>query len=125
MSQSIVYIDTSAIREGKLQELESAMKQLAGFLDANVPRLLSYGFYLDGNRTRMTVVAIHPDSASLEYHLDVGGSEFGKFASLIELLRIEVYGCVSQAALDRLRRKAEMLGRGTVVTHELYAGFTR
>jgi hypothetical protein len=125
MSQSIVYIDTSAIREGKLQELESAMKHLAGFLDANVPRLLSYGFYLDGNRTRMTVVAIHPDSASLEYHLDVGGSEFGKFASLIELLRIEVYGYVSQAALDRLRRKAEMLRRGTVVTHELYAGFTR
>lgn len=125
MSQSIVYIDTSVIREGKLQELELAMKQLAVFVEANVPQLLSYGFYLDVNRTRMAVVAIHPDSASLEYHLDVGGSEFGKFASLIELLRIEVYGPVSRTALDRLKRKAGMLGRGTVVTHELYAGFTR
>ena len=82
MSQPIVYIDTSAIREGKLGELEVAMKDLAAFVEANVPQLISYGFFLDEDRTQMTVVAVHPDSASLEFHMDVGGAEFRKFRDL-------------------------------------------
>jgi hypothetical protein len=123
--QPIVYVDTSAIRKGKLSELEMAMKNLAAFVEANVPQLISYGFFLDEDRTQMTVVAVHPDSASLEFHMDVGGAEFRKFGDLIDLLRIEVYGRVSDAVLERLHEKARMLGRGTVVVHELYAGFIR
>jgi len=125
MKSPIVYIDTSAIRDGKLDELELAMTNLASFVEANVPQLISYGFFLDESRTRMTVVAVHPDSASLEFHMDVGGAEFRKFADLIELLRIEVYGAVSDAALERLRDKAGMLGNATVAVHELHAGFAR
>jgi hypothetical protein len=125
MTQPIVYIDTSSIREGKLEELEAAMKRLAAFVEANVSQLISYGFFLDGARTQMTVVAVHPDSASLEFHMDVGGAEFRKFADLIDLSRIEVYGAVSQAVLERLHQKARMLGTGTVAVHEFYAGFGR
>lgn len=125
MSQPIFYLDTSTIREGKLKELQVAMKHLTAFVDENVPQLISYGFFLDEDRTQMTVVAVHPDSASLEFHLDVGSAEFRKFANLIELSRIDVYGRVSKAVLERLHQKAQMLGRGTVVVHELYAGFAR
>lgn len=125
MTQPIVYIDTSAVREGKAEELELAMKRLAAFVDANVPQLISYGFYLDEGRTQMTVVAVHPDSASLEFHLDVGGTEFRKFADLIDLAQIEVYGAVSDAVKERLHQKARMLGTGTVAVHEFYAGFAR
>jgi len=125
MSQPIVYIDTSAIREGKLGELEVAMKDLAAFVEANVPRLISYGFFLDEIRAQMTVVAVHPDSASLEFHMDVGGAEFRKFRDLINLSRIEVYGRVSDAVLERLHQKARTLGTGIVAVHEFYAGFTR
>ena len=125
MHPPIVYIDTSAIRDGKLDELEGAMRHLAAFVDANVPQLISYGFFLDEKRTRMTVVAVHRDSASLEFHMDVGGAEFRKFAHLIELLTIEVYGAISDDVLERLHEKAQMLGDGTVTVHEHYAGFAR
>lgn len=125
MSQPIVYVDASSIREGKLEALEPAMKHLAGFVEAHVPRLMSYGFFLDEHATRMTVVAVHPDSASLEFHLDTGGSEFRKFADLIELERIEVYGEVSEAVIERLHNKARMLGGGSVSVHRCYAGFAR
>ena len=121
----IVYIDTSRIREGRHQELEVAMKTLAAFVEANMPRLISYGFFLDENRTQMTVVAVHPDSESLEFHMDVGLAEFRKFADLIDLSRIEVYGAVSEPVLERLGQKARMLGSGTMAVHELYAGFAR
>jgi hypothetical protein len=125
MPRPIVYIDTSSIREGKLEELEAAMQHLAAFVEANVPQLISYGFFLNQDSTRMTVVAVHPDSASLEFHMDVGSDEFRKFADLIDLSRIEVYGAVSDAVLDRLHRKAQMLGSATVTVHELHAGFAR
>jgi hypothetical protein len=125
MPQPIVYVDTSAIREGKLGELEAAMTDLAAFVEANMPRLISYGFFLDEERTQMTVVAVHPDSASLQFHMDVGGEEFRKFADLINLLKIEVYGRISDAVLERLHQKARMLGSGTVAVHDFYAGFAR
>jgi hypothetical protein len=125
MPQPIVYLDTSTIRAGKLAQVEASVKGLAAFVDANVPRLLSYGFFLDRDRTRMTVVAVHPDSASLEFHMEVGGAEFRKFADLIDLTRIDVYGRVSDAALERLHRKARMLGKGTVAVHDFCAGFFR
>ena len=121
----IVYVDTSVIREGKLEQLEAAMKHLAAFVEANVPQLISYGFFLDQGSTQMTVVAVHPDSASLEFHLEVGAAEFRKFADLIDLSRIDVYGAVSDSVVERLHRKARTLGRGTVAVHDLHAGFSR
>jgi len=125
MSNPIVYIDTSTIREGKLEKLKIAMKGLASFVEANMPRLISYAFFLDADESQMTVVAVHPDSASLEFHMEVGADEFRKFASLIQLSRIEIYGHISEVVLERLHQKARMLGSGTVAVHEFYAGFSR
>jgi hypothetical protein len=125
VQQPILYVDTSTIRAGKLEQLEAAMTTLAAFVHANMPRVISYGFFLDEHRTRMTVAAVHPDSASLEFHLERGAAEFRRFADLIELSSIDVYGRVSDAVLDRLYRKARVLGSGTVTVHELAAGFAR
>lgn len=125
MPQPIVYIDRSEILEGKLEELEAAMKHLAAFVERNVPRLVSYGFFLNEERTQMTVVAVHPDSESIEFHMDACGDEFRKFAELINLSSIEVFGQVSGAVRERLHQKAQMLGNGTVAVHDCHAGFAR
>ena len=125
MSAPIVYIDTSAIRPGRLAEVKAAMKELAEFVEANEPQLISYEFYLSENATRMTVVAVHPDSESMEFHMKVAGPVFRKFADLIDLLRIDVYGPVTHQLLQQLQQKAQMLGNGTVVIHEKSAGFAR
>jgi len=125
MSQQIVYIDTSEIREGKLEDLKRAMKVLVSFVEANMPQLISYGFFLNQLQTQMTVVAIHPDSASLEHHLEVGADEFRKFADLIDLLKIEVYGPISDVVHERLLQKASMLERGTLTVQDFCTGFAR
>lgn len=125
MAHPIVYVDTSEIREGKLEDLQIAMRDLSRFVEANMPRLISYGFFLDETRKTMTVVAVHPDSASLELHLDKGADEFRQFADLIELRTIEVYGTVGAGAVERMGAKARALGGGAVELHDLYAGFAR
>ena len=73
----------------------------------------------------MTVVQIQPDSAALEFHMEVAGPAFRKFSDLIKLSSIVVYGTPSARLLRQLRQKAQMLGSGTVTVHELQAGFTR
>lgn len=124
-SHPIVYVDTSTIREGKLGELEAAMKALAAFVETHMPRLISYGFFLDEERRQMTVISVHPDSESLAFHMDEGREEFRKFSDLIVLSSMEVYGRVSDAVLERLQQKAEMLGAQHVTVHDFHAGFVR
>jgi len=126
MSDPIVYIDRSDIREGKLEEVRAGLVDLVDFVEASEPLLISYGFYINDQGTGMTLVAIHPDSASLELHMDVGGQIFRKFADLINLRTIEIYGRPSDKALEQLQQKAEFLGdNASVVVLEQHAGFIR
>jgi quinol monooxygenase YgiN len=125
MFEPILYVDTSEIREGKLAELKSAIKDLVEFVDANEPQAIAYNVYFNEDGTRMTVVQIHPDSASLEFHMKVAGPAFPRFTELVKLSTIEIYGRPSDSLLEQLRQKARMLGNGTVVVHELHGGFAR
>jgi hypothetical protein len=124
-SEPIVYIDHSDIRDGSLKELKAGIRRLVDFIDAREPQLITYGFYIDEDQAKMTVVAVHPDSASLELHMDIGGGEFRKLAHLITLTAIECYGRPSERALEQMRLKAAALGDGgAVVTIGRFAGFT-
>jgi hypothetical protein len=124
-SQPIVYVDTSEVRGGRLDELKAAMNDLAEFVQANEPRLLAYNVYFSDDGTRMTVLHINPDSASLELHMNVAGPKFPPIGQFINMLAIDVYGDPGDALVARLRQKAEMLGSGSVRVHELHAGFAR
>lgn len=124
-SEPIVYIDHSDIKDGKLEELKAGIRRLVDFLDAREPQLISYGFHIDEDAGRMTVIAVRPDSASLEFHVEIGGPEFRKLADFISLTAIEVYGRPSEKALEQVRLKAAVLGDGgTVVSIGRFAGFT-
>jgi hypothetical protein len=124
-SEPIVYIDHSDIREGSLEELKAGIQRLVDFIEAREPQLISYGFYIDEAAAKLTVVAVHPDSASLELHMDIGSEEFRKLGQLLTLTKIECYGRPSGRALEQVRHKAATLGQGgTVRSIERFAGFT-
>jgi hypothetical protein len=124
-SEPIVYIDHSRIREGSVEELKAGVQRLVEFIDAREPQLIAYGFYFDEDAGKMTVVAVHPDSASLERHLDIGSEEFRKLAHLVDLTAIECYGRPSDRAVEQLQQKAAALGDGgAVVSIERFAGFS-
>ena len=126
MSDPLVYIDRSDIRDGRLEEVRKGIRELVEFVETHEPQLIAYGFYFNETGTGMTVVAVHPDSASLEFHLEIGGPAFRKLSELIELRTIDVYGRPSEKVLGQLQHKAEMLGEdGRVVVHQRDAGFMR
>lgn len=125
MSEPIISLDTSLIRDGRLDELKEAVAELVEFVRSNEPRPIAYEVYLDEAGSRMTVVQVHPDSASMEYHMTVAGPAFAGFAELVTLSTLDVYGKPSEELLELLRKKVHMLGDATVVVHDLHAGFAR
>jgi hypothetical protein len=125
MSDPIVFVDTSEIREGKLEDLRRAVADLAEFVEANEPDPISYQVFFTNGGRRMTVLQVHPDSASMERHMEVAGPVFARFADLLELRTIDIYGSPSAKVVDQLQRKAELLGTATVSVHDRQAGFVR
>ena len=125
MSQPLVYVDTSEVREGALEELQDAIGELADFVETNEPQLISYNVYFSDDGSRMTVMHVHPDSASLDYHMDVAGPRFGRFADLLTLSSIYIYGEPSPEAVRQLRQKVRLLGSGNVIVQAPHAGFSR
>lgn len=124
-AEPIVAIDSSEIREGKIDELKTGLAELVEFVEANEPEPIAYSIYIDEAGSRMTVVQIHPSSESMEVHMKLAGPIFQKFTELVVLSRIDFYGTPSDALLEQMRQKAEMLGNARLVVNELHAGFAR
>jgi hypothetical protein len=121
----ILYVDHSDVDLLHLDELKRGIAQVVSFIEAQEPQLIAYGFHVDDVRGRMTVTAVHPDSASLELHLEVGREAFRSLGDLITLTGIEVYGTISERARGLLDKKVQMLGSGEVVVVERFDGFAR
>ena len=124
-SEPIVFMDSSKILEGKLEELKTTVKELVEFVEANEPQTIAYNVYFSEDGTLITVAQVHADSASMEYHMKTAGPVFPKFKELLRLSTMDIYGRPSNNLLEQMRQKAQMLGNATVVVHELHAGFTR
>ena len=84
-----------------------------------------YNVYFDAGEARMTVMQLHPDSASLELHMELAAERFRGFGALLELETMDVFGAPSEKLLMLLRRKAQLLGGVGVGVHAYHAGFTR
>jgi hypothetical protein len=125
MSPPLLYIDSSDVRGGALAQLKAAISELAEFVRQNEPEIISYNVYFGDEDRRMTVVHEHPDSASLDLHMEVAGPRFGAFADLLTLKSIDIYGVPSSEALAALQDKMQRLGSGYVRVHTPHAGFSR
>jgi len=124
-AELIAYIDHSDIHEGRLEDLEEGIRRLVDVIEVREPRLIAYGFHLDEEAGRMAVTAVHPDSASLELHLEIGREEFRRLGDMITLRQIQVYGSISEKAREMLEQKATTLGGGGVTVSERFGGFAR
>ena len=121
----IVVIDTSTIRQGKLDEVKAAVDELVAFVEENEADVISYQIYVDGDGGQMTVLQIHPSSRSMELHMEMASPVFRRFRGLLELARVDFYGQPSDGLLEQMRKKAKMLGDAPVVVNNLHAGFSR
>jgi hypothetical protein len=96
--QPLVYVDTSEVREGALEQLKDAIRALADFVEENERQLISYNAFFSEDGRQMTVMHVHADSASLDHHMEVAGSRFAAFADLLTLSSIHIYAAEREGA---------------------------
>jgi hypothetical protein len=126
MAGPIVLIDVSSVREGVLDELTARMNELAQFVRASETQAISYQFFLSPDEREMTVIQVHPDSDSIVAQMAAAAPLFRRFAELLRMTAMNVYGDPSAELREVLLRKAELLGLGRPPTiHSLSAGFDR
>jgi hypothetical protein len=125
MSDAIILMDASRVL-GDIETLKTLMHELADFVGSSATRALSYEMYLSEDERVMTVIQIHPDSGSVEEQMAAAAHIFSRFAGLLVMESMDVFGRPSVALLEQLTRKAELLGLGhPPVVHSLEAGFDR
>jgi hypothetical protein len=116
----LVYVDRSEIRPGSGEELEAAARRLVDHVATRERRAITYGIYFSPDRSTMTVVHVHPDSSSLEQLMAVVAPMLAPFRDLLQLRSIDVYGSPSDAVLEQLQAKVDLLG-GTITIHRQMA----
>jgi hypothetical protein len=125
MSQPFVYVGTWTIKEGKEEEAKKFLSDHAAFIEANEPRLIAFHAYFNEEGNTASVVQVHPDSASMETHMQVLAEHMGAAFEIIDtILSEQYYGPMSESLSQTL---AQWETPGVKVTKmPLYeAGFTR
>ncbi len=125
MAQPFIFIGTHKIKEGKLEEYRKELQELVELVETNEPRLIAFNIYVDEATNRVTGVQVHPDAASMEFHMTVIGEHLRTAYDYIEKTEsIEVYGEATDALMEGIRANTpEGTPLRIVPAHE--AGFTR
>lgn len=125
MPGPFIYIGTYTIKSGKLDETKKALRELVDLVAANEPRLIGFNVYLDEQGTKASVVQVHPDADSMEFHMKVISEHLtDAFDYLEATVSEQIYGAPTASLSNMLEEWADP---GVPVTnmsaHE--AGFTR
>jgi hypothetical protein len=126
MSGPFIFIATNRLKPGAYAAERRRVPGLSDFIEAGEPRLLAFNEYANADCTEVTVVQVHPDAASMEFHMGVVGERAAQaYAETLEATtQIQVFGTPSAAVVEMLRAQA---GTGVpLATHaEHLGGFTR
>jgi hypothetical protein len=71
MVAPFIFIATNRLKPGKLEDERRRVPALSAFIEENEPRLIGFHEYVNEDGTEVGVVQIHPDAASMEFHMDV------------------------------------------------------
>ena len=125
MSQPFVYVGTWTIKPGKLEEAKRWLAEHADFIETNEPRLVAFHVYLDEGGGKASVVQVHPDAASMEFHMQLIEEHLsGAFDHIDKVITEQYFGAMT----DPLTATLAQWESPDVVTTKMpvhEAGFTR
>jgi len=121
-----IFIATNRLKPGQLDRERKRVPGLVEFISTNEPRLIAFNEYVNKGGDEVTVVQIHPDTASMEAHMGIvrERAQEAYAETLDATVRVQVFGEPSDAILETLRVQA---GNGVEITvnGEHLGGFTR
>lgn len=125
MADAFIFINSFALREGKLEDLRRFLGEFFAAVEASEPRLLAIHAYLNEDASEVTFVQVHPDAASLEHHQRVVHEHTQRSRQFLGATTgIQVYGTPSELVLKRRGQHAAS-GISVSVNPEHLGGFSR
>ena len=126
MTAPFIFIGTYPIKEGKAEDFKQYLGEFFALIEANEPRLLAFNAYINTDGTEATFVQVHPDAASMEFHMQVAREHIGRaYGEFLEgTTSLQVYGQPSDVVLEMTRQFAGSAVPLSVKAHHL-GGFTR
>lgn len=122
MSEPLIYVGTYTVKPGNRDEARGRLAELVDFVEMNEPRLIAFNTYLDREGTAVSIVQVHPDSASMEFHMQVNAKHFATaFDWLDASMSGQYFGPISDALAAELAKWDEAFVHLPVHA----AGFTR
>jgi quinol monooxygenase YgiN len=122
MSGPLIYVGTYRIKPGNQEQARRRLAELVDFVETNEPRMIAFNAYLDRDGTTVSIVQVHPDSASMEFHMRVNAKHFTTaFDWLDASMSGQYFGQVSDALAAELAKWEE----SSTHVPEHAAGFTR
>ena len=125
MSGAFVYVGTTTIKEGKEEDARKHLAELVDFVETNEPRMIAFHTFLDESGETLGIVQVHPDSTSMEFHMQVNAKHFATaWDNLDASITEQYYGPVSQGLAAELAKWDDPAVSVTrLATHQ--GGFTR
>ena len=122
MSGPLIYVGTYTVKPGEQDAARGRLVELADFVETNEPRMIGFNAYLDPEGNTLSIVQVHPDSASMEFHMQVNAKHFATaFDWLDTSMSGQYFGGISDALAAELAKWDEKFMHLPVHA----AGFTR
>jgi len=126
MTAPVIFVGTHRIKEGQADAYIEYFREFAKFVKENEPRLIVFEGYVNDEGSRMTIVQVHPDAESMEFHMQTIGRHVGeaydRFLDGTE--RMDVYGVLRGGVVEMIEQLASADAPLNVSARPV-AGFTR
>jgi hypothetical protein len=131
MTKPLTFISTWKIKEGRLEDYKRFAKEFMEHVKAKEPQLIAFNMYFNEDETEMTSIQVHPDIASMDFHLQVLAKVIGEDmiewidrADFLTPKQFEIYGAPSAKLLEA-NQPFVNAGISQSVKPIHFAGFTR
>jgi len=131
MYKPLIFISTWKIKEGRLKDYKKFAREFMEHVKAKEPQLIAFNMYFNEDETEMTSIQVHPDAASMDFHMQVLAKVIGEDmiewidrADFLEPKHIEIYGNPSAKLLETDQPLVDA-GIPQSVKPLHFAGFTR
>lgn len=104
MTAPLIVISTLRVKEGKLEEIRRYYKKVLEIVKRNEPQVIAFHGFLNEEGTEMTSIQVHPDTASMDFHMQVlrenWDESFSEYGRMLEMITIAYYGSPPGSALQ-------------------------
>lgn len=124
MTGPLLFVGTYEIPPGQFEAWQQANRDMLTFMREHEPRVLGFWNYTNADQTEVSTVHLHPDAASLQFHMEAARTRISAGTALVKMKRLELYGPVGTALLAQLRAVSERSGNWPIYVKDFVQGYT-